>query len=382
MVFTVGQRVKCLATRFDDGPDKCGELCSERYFADTKTVWVYGYIKQKLKTGRNMHMHNVKFDGDTSPLKCSGSHLEAHSMPDDMSDESDSEEDQPEEGNEPEEVDQPEEGAAASTGPGGAGMSAAEMAAEEATSHLAVEHGAGVHLRMRPPNWELRRPETSVLCHLQRLGLGGVASVTCSDWDWEHKKAANMPGLRGRKGRPVGRFRNLPVNFETTELQMFEEPMPVSWMGLLGRLRTNAVANADRNTHAVENVKAWMAITIGAASFKFKKGTRSWEKEAHGLVPPVSCGRFLSKDKFRRITRHLSQAPRWRGVSWVVKAHNKRRKEVIMSGWLTCVDESVVCWTGNGMPHVSFVPRKPGPLGCELKNACDAAAGCVLFLEM
>ena len=53
-----------------------------------------------------------------------------------------------------------------------------------------------------------------------------------------------------------------------------------------------------------------------------------------------------------------------------------------MPGWLTCIDESMVCWTGNGMPHVSFVPRKPEPLGCELKNTCDATTGCMLFLEI
>lgn len=68
-------------------------------------------------------------------------------------------------------------------------------------------------------------------------------------------------------------------------------------------------------------------------------------------------------------------------MSWIVKAHNKRRKEVIMPGWLTCIDEPMVCWTGNGMPHASHVLRKPEPLGCELKNTCDATTGCVLFLE-
>jgi len=387
MVFTVGQRVKCLATRFDDGPDKYGKLYSERHFADTKTEWVYGYVKRKLKQGRNMY--NVKFDGDSSQLKCSGSHLEAHSMLDDVSDGSDSsEEDQQEEDDDAEEVAQPEDGDQTEEGADsstkvphwihGAGMSAAEMAAEEATSHLTVEEGY-----ISDAASELGTPAAQDPTY-----AGGAASVTCHDW--EYKKVVNMPDLRGRKGRPVGRFRNLPVNFETTELEIFEELMPVSWMELLGRLRTNAAKNADRNIYTVENVKAWMAITIGAASFK--KGTSLWEKETHGLVPPANCGRFLSKDKFRRITRHLSQAPplaegetssdRWRDVSWIIKAYNKRRKEVIIPGWLICVDESMVCWTGNGMPHVSFVPRKPEPLGCELKNTCDATTGCMLFLEI
>ena len=198
MVFTVGQRVKCLATRFDNGPDECGKLCSDRHFADTKTTWVHGYVKRKLKA-RNMY--NVKFDGDASQLKCSGSHLEAHSMLDDVSDDSDDEEDHQEESNEPEEgSDQPEDGDQAEEegsgtsrgmcGPGGIGMSASEMAAEEATSHLTVEEGC-----ISDAASELGTPAARDPAH-----AGGASSVTCHEW--EYKKVANMPDRRGRKGRP------------------------------------------------------------------------------------------------------------------------------------------------------------------------------------
>jgi hypothetical protein len=161
-------------------------------------------------------------------------------------------------------------------------------------------------------------------------------------------------------------------------------------MELLGRLRSNAVENRDRNVHTLNDLKAWMAVTIGASSFK--AGTNLWNKTQHGLVPPVNCGKYLSHDKWRKITRHLSQATpllegvssrdRWRDVTWMIKAYNKRRKDVIVPGWLTCVDESMVGWTGNGMPYLSYTPRKPEPLGCEIKNTCDATTGCMLFLEI
>ena len=45
--FTVGQRVKCLATHFDDGPDKDGKLHSERRLKDTNSTWVHGVVKKK-----------------------------------------------------------------------------------------------------------------------------------------------------------------------------------------------------------------------------------------------------------------------------------------------------------------------------------------------
>jgi hypothetical protein len=71
--------------------------------------------------------------------------------------------------------------------------------------------------------------------------------MSCHEWEW--KAATNVPDQRLRKGRPTGKFRNLPITFETTELETFEELMPLSWMGLLGRLRVNAAHNRDRNTH-------------------------------------------------------------------------------------------------------------------------------------
>jgi hypothetical protein len=51
-------------------------------------------------------------------------------------------------------------------------------------------------------------------------------------------------------------------------------------------------------------------------------------------------------------------------------------------GWLLCVDESMIAWTGNGCPHLSFLPREPEPLGIEIKNLCDATSGLMLFLEI
>jgi hypothetical protein len=42
----------------------------------------------------------------------------------------------------------------------------------------------------------------------------------------------------------------------------------------------------------------------------------------------------------------------------------------------------MIAWTGNGCPHLSYVPRKPEPLGIEIKNLCDATSGVMLFLEI
>jgi hypothetical protein len=127
-------------------------------------------------------------------------------------------------------------------------------------------------------------------------------------------------------------------------------------------------------------------------STQFKPGTGFWSTEAVGMAPPINWGHHLSEDRYRRITRCLSEAEplpegtssrdRWRDITWVVTAFNKNRKSKVAPGWLLCVDESMIAWTGNGCPHISFVPRKPEPRGIEIKNLCDATSGLTLFLEI
>ena len=61
---------------------------------------------------------------------------------------------------------------------------------------------------------------------------------------------------------------------------------------------------------------------------------------------------------------------------------NRDRKKTVNPPWLICLDESMVAWTGQGCPHMSFVPRKLEPLGIEVKSACDGCSGVMLFWEI
>ena len=54
--------------------------------------------------------------------------------------------------------------------------------------------------------------------------------------DMWKRKAATPEDPRGAKARPTTTFKDLPVTFDTTELDIFEELMPVSWAQLLARV--------------------------------------------------------------------------------------------------------------------------------------------------
>ncbi len=45
-------------------------------------------------------------------------------------------------------------------------------------------------------------------------------------------------------------------------------------------------------------------------------------------------------------------------------------------------DESMIPWNGNGLPHLTFLKRKPHLLGCELKTVCDSSTGVIMYCDI
>lgn len=45
-------------------------------------------------------------------------------------------------------------------------------------------------------------------------------------------------------------------------------------------------------------------------------------------------------------------------------------------------DESMIMWVGTGDVHITYIPRKPTPLGIMLKTTVDASTGILLGLEL
>ena len=107
-------------------------------------------------------------------------------------------------------------------------------------------------------------------------------------------------------------------------------------------------------------------------------------------------GHVMTKDRFDRVFRYLRRGSAdaqgkleedpWAEIrEWIVGFNAKRRTE-LRPGWAVVPDESMIQWTGisgpGGLPHQSFVPRKPQSLGCEVKTVCDCSTGVMLYLEI
>ena len=46
------------------------------------------------------------------------------------------------------------------------------------------------------------------------------------------------------------------------------------------------------------------------------------------------------------------------------------------------IDESMYKWKGQGLPHLSWIKRKPEPFGCELWAVCCVETGVMLHMEI
>ena len=134
----------------------------------------------------------------------------------------------------------------------------------------------------------------------------------------------------------------------------------------------------------------------------------AWRKKSQpgDLFPPLAMGRHgmvknrLSRLKmlqgmmFSKDEQELDENDAWRYCRAPVEAFNKRRLTLFIPSWLLVGDESMCAWTGaegvdagvganfKPIPWLSYVERKPEPLGAEIKVMADGNVGAFLNLEI
>jgi hypothetical protein len=159
-------------------------------------------------------------------------------------------------------------------------------------------------------------------------------------------------------------------------------------------VRENAEEVNDVHKYELWMVDATLAIVLGDT--QFKEGTDLWATKTVGLMPPPDFGRHLSRDKFKRIIRYWSRGLKaerdrlrlnpWAQVDSWVKGYNEARLREVRPGTLLTPDEMMLEWKGKagygGLPHLSFIKRKPQPLGTEMKSICEGTMGICLHIEI
>ena len=170
--------------------------------------------------------------------------------------------------------------------------------------------------------------------------------------------------------------------------------MPLKAEDLLEIIRDGADETNDARRWDIDHVHAALCVIFGGA--QFKDMTDLWSIQRKGMMPAPDFGLYLSRDRFKRILRYWARGPRgtseklkdnpWEEVDYWVRAFNKSRKDELEVGTNVTPDEMMFAWRGKkgngGIPHLSFLIRKPIPLGTESKVVCEGTFGICMYLEV
>jgi len=134
-----------------------------------------------------------------------------------------------------------------------------------------------------------------------------------------------------------------------------------------------------------------LALCFGSMSSRAAEwGTPSFDD----LERPLGLGQWsgMSLNRFNVISEHLTvtQAPLtedekndpYFDYRPLVNGFNDHWEHHFYPGHGVCIDETVFHWYGQGLPHVSYLPRKPKGLGTEVKTLCDYMCGVLFRMEL
>ena len=128
-----------------------------------------------------------------------------------------------------------------------------------------------------------------------------------------------------------------------------------------------------------------------------QQGKNLWDQSPRrGVRDPPSFTSWMKHWRFEEIRQLLKyskadlskvQTDQWAWFRKAVTDFNSNRKAVLQPGLVAVLDESMSAWKPRadklgGLPNISFVMRKPKPLGTEFKASVDADIGIMIYMEI
>lgn len=154
---------------------------------------------------------------------------------------------------------------------------------------------------------------------------------------------------------------------------------------------------SGRTLKLVTKHEFWVFWGIIVASAAYgEKGENLFREGGKGIIYAPNLGRFMKFYRFKDIKSFIpwmvkdesrkDKDPWWQFVK-AVEDFNANRKSTVAASIWKVFDESMSAYrprttkTG-GLPNISWIERKPEPLGTELKNVACALTGIMLALEI
>ena len=165
-------------------------------------------------------------------------------------------------------------------------------------------------------------------------------------------------------------------------------PQIVQYTNKLGKQKYSRWVDTTRG-ELLRFMGLWLMMSTMGYDNKREAFEQDWIVQ--DTVPGPKLKRFMYYSRFSQLSNCISFADMtvdipvsdpWYPIRDFVKSFNDIRKANIIIGWLLCIDETMWKWSGLGLPHQSWIPRKPEPLGVESKTVADVESGILLYIEL
>ena len=269
--YKFGDRVKCLATRFDTpgNEDSQGRKWSDIHMQQEKTKWVYGTVMRLLGGRRWAGNYKIKYDGDSRQETSHESHLEA--APPIGEEESDSDT--------ASENEAPGEDASDSSSQDLDGGDEGGNASDEGRD---PEGGMDNELNDMDQGESSGAEEDATA-----IPIGGHVEVGGNKW----VRVAHMgDDARGDRPRSKMIMKKMVVNSHTTRSDFWKELFPVPLTEMLKVAQDNAARHRDRGEFEMDGLLAFLCCLYGGCQFAV--GTDVWATQRKGMMPPPQLRRY------------------------------------------------------------------------------------------
>jgi hypothetical protein len=187
---------------------------------------------------------------------------------------------------------------------------------------------------------------------------------------------------------------------------------PGNWEDQLDRMNNRVEAhnlqlsqkkrNAGQRYKKVKEVtknEFWVFFGIMVSARIHGRQGQVWDdedEEPEGIEQPINLGHHMLKYRFDDIKKFipymwerpgLKATDPWWQLSLMEEEFNENRSRTVMASCEKVLDELMSAFRPqtrkNGdLPNLSFIPRKPEPLGAEFKAICCAASAMMIWIEL
>jgi hypothetical protein len=176
--------------------------------------------------------------------------------------------------------------------------------------------------------------------------------------------------------------------------RLVEELWPGDWRKQLARMNEHIRENESRSMNEATEEEWWTFIGILLFAAHVGKGgvgtMYDKKKKLINQLPSIDFTKMMPQYRFEQIKKVFptafhgdDESDPWNSINSLIYGFNDKRSRKVAASYNKVYDESMSAWRPRttrfgGLPFLSFVLRKPKPIGTEFKViACSETGMCL-----